>query len=261
MLSSKEIKHLQEFLLNSWPAEHYFFLNGWIARFDKGVTYRANSVFPISYTADQHQIVGDIEIIENAYKQYGLPSIFTMHDSFEPKDLDEILKERGYTEHDPTNALISSFNEIKINKDNTDFEYVISNERTTMFSNLLAEHTQRDQSQQRVIDEIVKRINIPKKCFIVAKKQNDIIGTVMGVLNSYGYIYVADLFVLPNYRRIGVASSLMSKLINDWAIPNRFNYIWLQVEKENNQAIKFYEQMGMKKAYSYYYLKKEILIS
>jgi ribosomal protein S18 acetylase RimI-like enzyme len=257
MLTIKEVKKFQEFLLNSWPAEQYYFLNGWILRFNKGVTYRANSVFPIYYTGDSIQIEQDIKNVEKVYKLYGLPSIFTMHEYFEPGDLDFILKNRGYVEEDHTNALIAPIDEIHISKINRNFEYEISNERTDSFSGLLARFTQRDSGQQEIIHEIVNRIILPKKCFLLAKKQNEIIGTLMGVLNPNGYVYIADLFVIPDYRRMGIASSLMAVIINDWAIPNRAKYTWLQVEVENNLALRLYEKLGMKRAYSYYYLRKD----
>jgi ribosomal protein S18 acetylase RimI-like enzyme len=79
----------------------------------------------------------------------------------------------------------------------------------------------------------------------------------MGVLNPQDYVYVADLFILPVYRRLGIASSLMATLISNWAIPNGAKYIWLQVEKDNNKAMKLYSQLGMLKAYDYYYLRKD----
>ena len=66
----KEVKRFQEFLMNAWPAEQYYFLNGWILRFTKGVTYRANSVMPINYTGNSTSIENDIEMVENAYKSF-----------------------------------------------------------------------------------------------------------------------------------------------------------------------------------------------
>ncbi|MFW9952654.1 MAG: GNAT family N-acetyltransferase [Candidatus Thorarchaeota archaeon] len=257
MFSVKEIKRYQEFLLNAWPAEQYFFLNGWILRFNQGVTYRANSVFPIRYMGDPLQVEGDIQIAENAYIQYGLPCIFMMHEHFEPENLDKLLNERGYVEFDRTNALVSPLKGFRINIVNSNLEYEILNDRTDKFSDILAKHTKRDKKQQKIISHLVNRIIIPKKCFIIAKKQNEVIGTVMGVLNPQGYVYIADLFVLLDYRRSGIASSLMAKMIIDWGIPNGAKYIWLQVEKDNNPALKFYEQLGMKKAYEYYYLRKD----
>ena len=71
--------------MNSWPAKYNFFLNGWILRFNEGVTSRANSVFPISYTGTQKKLDSDIDIVEKAYDAYKLPAVYTMHEFYEPK--------------------------------------------------------------------------------------------------------------------------------------------------------------------------------
>lgn len=258
MLKKQDVKKFQEFLLNSWPAEQYYFLNGWVLRYTKGVTSRANSVFPVNYTENSSQVEKDIEIVEAAYKQYGLPSIFTMHDFFEPEGLDSVLKDRGYEEFNHSEALISPIDEICFNKINSDYEYEILNERTEEFSSLLARFTKRSKIQQEVISEIIDRVVVPKKCFILAKSQNKIIGTLMGILNPNGYIYMGDLLVDPDYRKQGIGAKMISKLLNDWAIKNGALIAWLQVEKENTNAIRLYENLGFKEAYSYYYLKREL---
>ncbi|MFX0043075.1 MAG: hypothetical protein ACFE8L_09195, partial [Candidatus Hodarchaeota archaeon] len=68
--------------MNVFPSAHYFFLNGWILRITGGITYRANSVCPLNYMRGGAQIEKDLTIVEKAYKSYGLPTIFMMHDYF-----------------------------------------------------------------------------------------------------------------------------------------------------------------------------------
>jgi ribosomal protein S18 acetylase RimI-like enzyme len=256
MTSIKEIKQFQEFLMNAWPAEQYYFLNGWILRFTKGVTYRANSVIPVNYTGNIKHIENDIEMVENAYKSFNLPSIFTMHDYFEPKELNVILKDRGYIEQDHTNALIMQINNLDLRDINNDFNYKIYHNRVYEFSSLLAKFTKRDKYQQEIISEITTRIVVPKKCFVIAKMEEEPIGTLMGVLDPHGYLYIADVLVVPEFRRQKIASSMLNSLIKEWAIKNGAKHVWLQVELENSNAMKLYENIGMKKVYGYYYLRK-----
>ena len=113
MKSKKEIKQFQEFLLNSWPAKHYFFLNGWILRFTDGITSRANSVFPIRYTGNDETLENDIDIIEKAYRAHNLPPVFTMHELYEPESLKDKLLTRGYELYDHTRALGVGIDEIQ----------------------------------------------------------------------------------------------------------------------------------------------------
>ena len=257
MTSSKEIKRFQEFLINAWPAEQYFLLNGWILRFTKGVTYRANSVIPINYTGNRVLIENDIELVEKAYKIYDLPTIFTMHEHFEPKELDKLLRERGYIEQDRTNALLMPVEHLELAHINEEYNYEIFDERVDEISSLLSKFTKRDKFQQEIIKEITNRIKIPKKCFMIAKFEGESIGTLMGVLNPHGYIYIADVFVAPEYRRQKIASSMLKTVINEWAKPNGAKNIWLQVEQQNSNAMKLYENLGMKNVYRYYYLRKD----
>jgi ribosomal protein S18 acetylase RimI-like enzyme len=250
------VKRFQEYVMNAFPSSFYYFLNGWVLRFTGGITYRANSVFPINYIGDESQIEKDIEVVEKAYKKYSLPTIFTMHDYFEPKNLDSILKNRGYKEDSHTNALISEINKIKRREINKNYDYELHNNRTPEFSNLLARYTNKNEEQQEIIAEISKRITVPKKCFVLARNNDKIVGTLMAVLNTEGYVYISDLLVVPEYRRNNIAKSMIFTLIDKWALKNNAIYIWLQVEVQNHNANKLYEDLEFKKAYYYYYLKK-----
>ncbi|MFX0043710.1 MAG: GNAT family N-acetyltransferase, partial [Candidatus Hodarchaeota archaeon] len=196
----------------------------------------------------------DLTIVEKAYKSYGLPTIFMMHDYFKPDNLDTILKDRGYKEDSHTNALFSEINEVNRSEINTEYNYEIYDRRTDVFSNLLATYTNKDKEQQKIIDEIVNRILISKKCFIISKMNEKVVGTLMGVLNPEGYIYLSDLLVVPDHRRNKLATSLILTLIDNWAVKNKAKYMWLQVEEENHNANRLYEKLGFKKVYHYYYL-------
>lgn len=121
--SKKEIKHFQEFLLNSWPAKHYYFLNGWICRFTDGITSQVNSVFPIRHTGTDETLDYDIDVVEKAYKAHNLPPVFTMHEFYEPVNLKDKLVTRGYEMYDHTSALGIKIDEIQDKTINNEFEH------------------------------------------------------------------------------------------------------------------------------------------
>ena len=254
-MDSYSVKRFQEYVMNAFPSKFYFFLNGWILRITGGITYRANSVFPLNYTGAETHIEKDIEIVEKAYEKFGLPAIFTMHDYFQPENLDAILKSRGYKEDSHTNALYLEIDKVRRKNLNQDYDYEIHDYRTKEFSNLLAQYTKKDEKQQEIINEISNRIIIPKKRFIIANYNGKVVGTLMGVLNAEGYVYISDILVIPDHRRNAVARSMIFTLLDQWAVKENAKYIWLQVEVENRDAHKLYNTLGMKKAYDYYYLK------
>jgi ribosomal protein S18 acetylase RimI-like enzyme len=255
--SKKNVREFQRVLLNSWPAKDYFFLNGWILRFNDGVTSRANSVIPLNYNGNRKMINNDIDIVEKAYLRYKLPPIFTMHDYYKPCWLHKELEERGYQPFSYTCTMGAFLHSLVFNTTNEKFSYHFYAERTRDFSIFLAKYSKRSIEEQKILKDLTSRIIIPRKCFIVAKHQEKVIGTLMGVLNPYGYLYLADIVVDPEYRREGIANSMINMAINKWTFQNGVNIIWLQVEVDNTPAINLYRKIGMKKIYNYHYLKKE----
>ncbi len=257
MLNIKEFKKLQEILMNSWPAEHYYFLNGWVLRFTDGVTSRANSVFPINYTGDINRLDRDIKFVEKAYQTYYLPAIFTIPEYFEPNGLDVKLLESGYHQVGCiTHTMIASIQELRNELINDDFSYIFYSERVNKLSNFLAKYSKRHHHDQKVLEALTYRIIIPQKCFIVAEYEKKVVGTLMGILDPHGFLYLADLLVDPDVRGQKIATSMFFKIMNEWGIPNGVKTIWLQVEIENKEAMNLYKKLGFKKAYSYYYLEK-----
>ncbi|MFX0106276.1 MAG: GNAT family N-acetyltransferase, partial [Candidatus Hodarchaeota archaeon] len=259
MFEKEEIIFLQEILMNSWPADHYYFLNGWILRFNEGVTARANSVLPLNYKGGLNTIDMDIIFVEKAYQAYNLPAIFTMPDFFEPNNLDTKLLEHGYQQLGCiTHTLIASVQNLRNETINEDFTYLFYSKRVKEFSNFLATFSNRDHEAQKVLDALSNRIVIPQKRFIITKLENKVVGTLMGILDLHGFLYIADVLVDPDVRRQKISTSMFFKIIKDWGIPNGVKTIWLQVESENKEAIDLYKKLGLVKAYSYYYLEKSM---
>jgi len=257
MKSIREIKAFQEYLMNSWPAKHYYFLNGWILRFNDGVTSRANSVFPINYTGTQKTLDTDITMVEEAYKEYGLPSIFTMYEFHEPINLKDKLIDRGYYVFDHTRALGIEMENIHTMSTIDHFNYSFHGTRINEIPTLLSRFTKRNEKEQKIIQEINDRIIVPKKCYILTEHKNEVIGTLFAVLIPQGFLYVGNVFVHPDFRRQNIATNMIIKLINEWGRSNGVKVIWLQVEKNNIGALNLYEKFGMEKIYDYYYMKKE----
>lgn len=257
MKLKKEVKDLQEYLMNSWPAKHYYFLNGWILRFTDGVTSRANSVFPVRYTGTQKTLDEDIDLVEKAYKAHYLQPVYTIPEFHEPKNLKSKLLKRGYYSFDHTIALGIEIDEIHRKKINVDFEYTILDSRVEEISEFLANFSKRNEKEQKIIQKINQRIIIPKKCYMLTKNNNEIVGTLLAVLVPQGYMYIGDVFVHPDYRRQRVATSMLVKLIDKWTVAKRLKYIWLQVERNNIKALNLYFKFGMKKLYNYFYMKRD----
>ena len=65
----------------------------------------------------------------------------------------------------------------------------------------------------------------------------------IGVQNNNGHLYIEDLWTHPNYRRMGIAQSLMKKA-EDLAKEKNIYGLRLGVNSTNEAAIALYEKCG-----------------
>ncbi len=91
----------------------------------------------------------------------------------------------------------------------------------------------------------------PNYIFLVAEKQNRLVGSAMGIIceELYGdckpFMVVEDVIVDKHHRRLGIASSLMKEL-ERCAYENNCNYIIFVNESERTESHRFYESIGYK---------------
>ena len=213
--------------------------------------------FYIQYTGTQETLDYDIDLVEKAYREHNLDPMYTIPEFHEPFNLQEKLLKRGYYSFDHTNALGIRIEEIQRTGINYGFEYRILDNRIEEISEFIAKFSKRNEDEQKIIQKINQRIIIPKKCYMLTKFKNEIIGTLLAVLVPQGYMYIGDVLVHPDYRRQRVGSSMFFKLIDEWVISKGVNKIWLQVERNNKKALNLYYKIGMRKLYNYFYMKRD----
>ena len=249
-----QVKKIQEIFLDSWPAKDYYFLNGWILRFNDGITDRANSVIPLSYWGKN--VNNDIGEVEKIYEKLNLNPSFMIFDFCEPKNLNSLLIEREYSFISPTEVMTAKFNDLTFSNINEIYNYELNDFRTSDFSRFISKFSHWSDADQINIKELNERIKIPEKKYLLVKLNGNIIASLMAVLVRSKYLYIADVLVHPKYRKKKIATTMLYRLLKDWAIRKGTQFIWLQVEESNKVAHKMYDNLGMTTLFKYSYFKK-----
>lgn len=94
-------------------------------------------------------------------------------------------------------------------------------------------------------DSIRDSFNNKSNCFYIAEADGKAVGYIgLSVVLDEGYIL--NVATLPDYRRQGIAASLISHIINVYKDELRF--LTLEVRPSNTAAIRLYEGFGFEKA-------------
>ncbi len=78
--------------------------------------------------------------------------------------------------------------------------------------------------------------------FYVARCDGQVAGYI-GAHNIVGEVYITNVAVSPDYRRRGIAETLIKKLV-EITFTEGAEFITLEVRKSNESAIKLYTKMG-----------------
>ena len=97
-----QTRQIEEASLNAWPALNSLLFDGWILRFAKGYTKRANSVTPLY--AGELGAEAKIDYCAAQYGRLGLRPIFRLAQVNNIADLDSRLAARAYDKIDVTSV-------------------------------------------------------------------------------------------------------------------------------------------------------------
>lgn len=236
-------RRVEEAALNAWPSLHQVLYDGWLLRFSRGFTKRANSIVPLY---DSSRSVDEkIRYCENLYARDRLTTIFRLTSLPEQQPLRQRLMERGYAAHDPTFVLYRSLSEASERE--TTFHRLAIDDWLAIYAGI----TEIDESTQQLHGLLLRGIR-GECCFGAVKHGDRVVACGLAVLEEE-LVGLFDVVTDPRYRQQGHGRTLISAL-TDWGHKSGAQGAYLQMVADNQAASSLYAQMGFGRLHSYEYL-------
>jgi GNAT superfamily N-acetyltransferase len=235
--------------MNAWPALRTFLYDGWVLRFAKGYTRRANSVYPIyGSTIDANR---KIAFCRHLYTSQGLRTIFKLTKEVYPLDLDSVLNRNGYSIEAETSVQTVELHMVSP-RDYGPVRIVtyVDNDWVNGFFHLSGAPVEHKSTLKLMLRSIVA-----PKCLAYVKSGKTIIGCGLGVLENER-IGLFDIIVDRKFRGKNHGKQIVNGILL-WAKKEGARQAYLQVMVDNKTALALYGKLGFTELYRYWYRVKD----
>jgi GNAT superfamily N-acetyltransferase len=232
---------------NAFPSLKQAILRGWLLRFSKGISRRANSANVLGPDYAPPQVV--IEQIEGIYRGREQPTIFRVP-SFLP-GLDEPLIARGYRSEGETCVLYGEMDAVAAM---AEARVEVSPEPDAEWLGAMAAFQQHSAAQRAVYRRMVETIAVPAG-FAGLRIDGRLAALAYGAVSDELLVY-ESVITDPARRRQGLAWQVIAD-IAAWGRDPGARGVCLQVEAANTPARTLYERFGLTtELYRYHYWRE-----
>ncbi len=254
---SEQILLLETLAANAWPPEQSVELDGWRLRCARGVTRRANSVWP-NGGGGMTGLQAKLEAVEHFYAALGQPTIFQICAAAQPATLDDLLDRRGYSANSYTYVQTAAIGDLLANlpplRLRPQFELQVSEEFDEEWFDLYCASEEVSGRAAAVRRSILGRIQ-PSHGFALLRSAGQPAAVGLGVTEG-DWLGVFCMATLPAYRRQGAAGAILRTLAI-WSQLYGAESAYLQVMVHNGDAQQLYAKAGFTTAYGYHYREKK----
>jgi len=246
---------IEELSMNAWPSLTTDYHDGWLLRYSNRYTKRANSVYPLY--GGFGNLKEKVAFCEAYYDKLHMPATFKIHDGENLHELDIFLEDSGYHVLTPTDVLVMDNLE---NNPVPSREYRLalgySEEWADWYGDCVLSNPSNQGSilARQTLKTMLQKIS-PKSFYVFMEEAGQVIAAGNGVVEA-GWLGIYNLVVLPDYRGQGNGKALMEALLVEGKKLGA-DKSYLQVICNNEAAVALYTGMGYKKAYRYWYRRKE----
>lgn len=231
----------------AWPAlltERY---DGWVLRYARGYTRRANSITPLA--ASSLPLAHKVACCQRRYDQQGIEPVFRIIDRGPAQEVDSWLAAAGWDQRDPTLVLWRPLGvAVAAAQAHTAADGVAAlaiDDWIDAFASITGDG--RDQGAHR---EILLRV-AAHSLRLTVHREGRRVGCALAVLCD-GWLSLLDVAVAPTWRRQGLGSLLLWRALA-WGAAQGAAGATLSVTAANAAARALYARLGMCAAYGYWY--------
>jgi GNAT superfamily N-acetyltransferase len=233
---------LESRLVNAWPSFESQLCEGWLLRFARGYSKRANSATPIMAGASV-----DDALVEHMIKQFlrlNVRPTFRLT-GLESPDVDAALAARGFDAIEPTFGMVC---DVGAGEWEVDASVTLEENVSKRWVRETAASYGGDKADDSILIEIVSRIRQPHM-FASLDLDGTNVAWGLGVAER-GYVGLYDIVVSPDLRGLGLGRQIVTSLIA-WGRQQGAATAYLQVREENEVARALYASLGFGDAYRY----------
>jgi GNAT superfamily N-acetyltransferase len=238
-------RRVEEASLNAWPAMQQILLDGWLLRFSRGFTKRANSIVPLypGLQPLQDTLAEKVRYCENLYAREQLQTIFRLTSIADPRHLDSYLQTRGYAYEEPTQVLGATLVDFA---SAPGFRLLAIDEWLAVYARL----TDMPIAAQSLHGAILA--GIQGRCaFAVLHVEGKPVACGLGVVEQ-DLLGLFDIVTHPDHRRAGHATAVVKSLFT-WGLAEGAVNGYLQMVADNQPAQILYQNLGFELLYEYWY--------
>jgi N-acetylglutamate synthase len=242
-MSPDEIRALELRAFQAWPALETRTSFGWVQRFARGYTKRANSINAIE---DGARFTPELmSELERPYRERGQPPIWRLT-PLAPAEADAVLAGRGYRRIDQSLVQRAPLDERFTPDAAVDIAAAPPPEWLAGFAGLSPVAPDHRETMGRMLHSIASPVG-----FASVVEDGQPLGFALGVVDG-DHVGLFDVLVAPTARRRGLARRL-TQSIGAWGRTHGARFAYLQVVATNIAALPLYAELGFETVYSYAY--------
>ena len=243
------VRVLQEKVARALPAEQVERIGGWWLRRSASPSWWMGTVLPHGAHAGRDELEPMIAAAERFYAGFGVATTFQVSPGACAGDLDATLAERGYRRHSRMSLQTASTADVQAQARGDEPRIRVDEIPTSVWlAAWQAVHGQA--SDPRIEWEMLARVTAPS-AFASALDAGEVVAVGRAVAEA-GWAGVFGMATVQQARGRGAARSVLGSLA-DWAVANGAGRMYLQVESDNDPALRLYKRMRFSELCGYHY--------